>query len=47
VDIPNSPGPEEYGIAQVGLGQGVARRSSVSGITPSEVAGAVEHEEKP
>lgn len=37
VDIPNTPGPEEYGIAQVGLGEGVARRSSVSGVTLAEV----------
>jgi len=37
VDIPNTPGPEEYGIAEVGLGEGVARRSSVAGVTPAEV----------
>lgn len=40
VDIPDTPGPEEYGIAIVGTGQGVARKSSVDGVTPSEVASA-------
>lgn len=37
VDIPTTPGPAEYGIAEVGLGSGVARRSSVTAVSPAEV----------
>lgn len=47
VDIPNTPGPEEYGIAEFGLGEGVARRSSVVAVTPADIAGLTVDPNKP
>ncbi|KIW07813.1 uncharacterized protein PV09_01733 [Verruconis gallopava] len=46
VDIPGTPGPEEYGIAQAGFREVVARRSSVTGVTPKEVAAMAEEDAK-
>lgn len=39
VDIPNTPGPEEYEIAQDVVGKSVASTVEVVPVTPADVSG--------